>query len=167
MTANTDPAVRSLLDKQEIHEVLMRYCRAVDRLDEALLRSVYHPDATDDHGMFSGPASEFVTWVMKFQRENFVNSIHSISNELVEIDGDVAHSESYFTGFHHFRRDGQDFTRLSCGRYIDRFERRDGAWKIARRIVVNDWGRVDPLAEPIVPITRGFRSREDPVYRQL
>jgi len=37
-------AVQTLLDKQEVYELLMRYCRAIDRCDEPLLRSVYHPD---------------------------------------------------------------------------------------------------------------------------
>ena len=48
--------VRKLLDKQEIYEVLCRYCRALDRGDEKLLRSVYHPDAIDHHGIFDGKA---------------------------------------------------------------------------------------------------------------
>ena len=28
-------------------------------------------------------------------------------------------------------------------RYVDRFERRDGAWKIAHRVVATEWRRVD------------------------
>src|SRR5262249_13218213 len=32
-----ESALRALLDKQEIAEVLARYCRAIDRLDEELL----------------------------------------------------------------------------------------------------------------------------------
>ncbi len=52
--AKTEAALRLMLDKQEIHEVMMRYCRAIDRMDEELLRSVYHPDAIDNHGLFNG-----------------------------------------------------------------------------------------------------------------
>ena len=164
---NRDPEIQAVIDKQAIHDLHMRYCRAVDRLDEELLRSVYSDDAYDDHGIFKGPASEFVGWVLKFQREAFTNSVHSIANLLVELDGDVAHSEAYFTGFHAFTRDGQHFTRLSCGRYVDRLERRNGDWKIVHRVVVNDWGRIDPVGEPVVPLTPGSRSRADPVYRKI
>ncbi len=162
-----DPEIQAVIDKQAIYDVLMRYCRAVDRLDQELLLSVYSEDAYDDHGMFKGPAVDFVAWVMKFQLEAFTNSTHSISNVLIELDGDVAHSEAYFTGFHAFTRDGQDFTRVSCGRYIDRMERRNGDWKIVHRVVVNDWGRIDPVGEPVKPLTPGSRSRADLVYRKI
>ena len=50
-------AVQELLDKQAIAEVMMTYCRALDRLDEALLRSVFHPDSQHNHG-FKGPSSD-------------------------------------------------------------------------------------------------------------
>jgi hypothetical protein len=48
-----------LLDKEAIRDCLMRYCHGIDRCDEDLVRRVYWPGATDDHGMFSGPASDF------------------------------------------------------------------------------------------------------------
>ncbi len=161
------PALRALIDRQEIHDLQMRYCRAVDRLDEELLRSVYFEDAWDDHGVFNGPIAEFIPWVMQFLAEQFQSQIHAISNMLIELDGDVAHGESYFTGFYRFEKDGKPYTRHSCGRYIDRFERRDGVWKIAKRLVVNDWARVDPLTDSVPPIIPGFRSRQDPVYTKL
>ena len=43
--------VQELLDKQQIHEALMRYARGVDRGDAALICSAYHPDAVDEHGV--------------------------------------------------------------------------------------------------------------------
>lgn len=46
--------VREQRDRSEIWQVLMNYCRGVDRLDRELLLSCYHPDATDDHGIFMG-----------------------------------------------------------------------------------------------------------------
>ncbi len=74
MTQSRDPELQRLVDKQEIYEVLMRYCRAVDRLDKALLATVYSEDAWDSHGLFEGKATDFIEWVMKFQLENFENS---------------------------------------------------------------------------------------------
>ena len=56
-------------------------------------------------------------------------------------------------------------TRSRGGRYLDRFERRDGVWKIARRLLVDEWSRLDDLPAPPVPPGRvGLRSKDDPVY---
>ena len=46
-----------LLDKQSISDVIMTYARAIDRLDETMLRSVFHPDSQHAHG-FEGPSSD-------------------------------------------------------------------------------------------------------------
>lgn len=163
---NTDAAVRGLLDKLAIHEVLMRYCRAIDRCDEELLRSVYHADAWDNHGAFNGPASEFIPWVMDLLRRRYKATTHAICNELVEVVGDVAHGESYVFACHRYERDGRECDWTIAGRYVDRFERRDGVWKIAHRVAVMDWDRVDPVTDkrPAPPVV-GLRGRQDPVYR--
>ena len=122
----TERALRVLLDKQEIHEVLMRYCRGIDRCDAELLHSVYHPDATDDHGLFKGKAADFIPWALKALVRDEGTS-HYIANELIEVDGDVAHCESYFFGIHRRQeKDGTTADLVFAGRYADRFERRAG-----------------------------------------
>lgn len=165
MVADSDKALRVLLDKQEIHEVLMRYCRGIDRLDEDILREVYWPDGWDDHGPFNGPVSEFIPFIIKFLRERLDSHSHYICNELIEVDGDVAWGESYFYVAQSVERDGvvQDIT--AGGRYIDRFERREGRWGIARRLVVNDWTRSAPAHVVLPRRVAGSRDRNDPVYR--
>jgi SnoaL-like domain len=165
----SESAMRMLLDKQEITEVLARYCRAIDRLDEELLRSVYWPDGYDDHMSFAGPVAEFIPEAIRSCASIFKSTVHSISNILIEVDGDVADSETYFISFNRLSqlRDGREYDRITCARYIDRFERRHGEWRIARRLVVTDWNRVDPVGESEVwGKAVGLRSREDPVYRK-
>lgn len=168
MEPKRDPAVQVMLDKQEIHDVLMRYCRAIDRCDEELLRSVYHSDAWDNHGPFNGKAADFIPYALKLLRESYKSTTHAICNDLIEVSGDKARSEAYFFACHRFEREGKEADWIVAGRYVDRFERRDGAWKIAHRIAVTDWDRVDAVdkkrkAPPIV----GLRSREDPSYQPL
>ncbi len=166
----SESALRVLLDKQEITEVLARYCRAIDRLDEELLRSVYWPDGYDDHMSFAGPVAEFIPEAIKSCARIFKSTVHSISNILIEVEGDVARSETYFISFNRLseRRDGREYDRITCARYLDRFERRNGEWRIARRLVVTDWNRVDPVGESEVwGKAVGLRSREDPAYRRL
>lgn len=162
-----EKALQALLDKQEIHDVLMRYCRGIDRCDEELLRSVYHPDAWDDHGEFKGPASEFIPHVLKGLRAGSGN-FHSVSNVLIELDGDTAYSEAYVTSWHPMTRDGVRANWIFAGRYVDRFERRDGVWKIAHRTTVLDWQHSMEAAWPQTvdpsPFTRGKRNRDDVVF---
>lgn len=134
------PAVQALLDKQSIYEVLMRYCRGIDRRDAALVRGVYHPDAVDEHALFDGPADAFVEFVMPLL--DGMGTQHLIGNVLVELDGDRAYSEASFVAFHQKGGGVPDVT--VGGRYLDRFERRQGEWKIAHRRVLMDWNRNDP-----------------------
>lgn len=162
-----DPALQVLLDKQEIYEVLMRYCRGVDRCDEQLLRSVYHPDAMDDHGLYKGTASGFVEWVIKTHRL-MKRKFHSVANVLIEVDGDVAFSEAYWTAYIRSGPEGQETDLISTGRYIDCFERRNGAWKIAHRQLVFDFTHRQPAGADLTPErTPGRHAPDDLINRVL
>jgi hypothetical protein len=44
--------IQKLIDKDAIRDLVNIYCRAADRHDHVLMRSLYHEDATDDHGVF-------------------------------------------------------------------------------------------------------------------
>ena len=59
-TSERDPELQTLLDRQAIHDVLMRYSRGLDRHDRKVLESVYWPDAVDDHITYRGDAKGFI-----------------------------------------------------------------------------------------------------------
>lgn len=154
----------ALISRQEIYEVVARYCRGVDRGDIDLLRSVYHEDATDDHGMFKGRGLDFAEWIVDWERENIRQCQHFIGNFSCDIQGDKAFTETYCISFSE-DMSGQNATVYN--RYIDRFERRNGEWKIADRVVVLDLTRIDPPSTPFgdVPgwnFSWGVRDRTDP-----
>jgi len=158
-----------LVAQQEIRDVLIRYTRGIDRMDAELVRSCYWPRAYDDHGAFQGTAEGFVEWVQQVL-SYFDATMHFIGNQLVEVDGDVAHAESYCVAYHRRQpREGEQGHDLVVAlRYVDRLERRDGEWRIADRKCVFDWTRHDPItAEWDLPpkALRGQRDRTDPVYR--
>lgn len=155
-------AVRAVIDKQEIHDVLMRYCRGVDRRDRALIGSAFHPDAIDDHGT-AGPATDLVDLVVN---GTVPQMMHLTGNVLIELEGDTAYAESYFVSIHTADRDSSTFTRFRGGRYLDRFERRAGEWRIAYRMVMDEWARVDEISEMPAGIGahHGERSRDDAVF---
>ena len=134
MDAEIATLLKGLRDRQEIYDCVMRYCRGIDRLDRNVLLSAYHPDALDDHGTFVGPVDRFWEYVCKLHTEYQHRTQHHITNHLCEIDGDVAHSESYYI-FRSLNKAPPLYT-VASGRYVDRFERRNGRWAIAARICV-------------------------------
>lgn len=146
------PRVQALLDRQEITDLLHTYCRAVDRGDENLLRSVYHPDASDDRGpgIFQGTAQEFVAWCMGVLH-NVKLTHHLLTNIRIDLRGDTALAESYFLAYHRLDKPTGKEDVVVGGRYLDRLERRPGGptgvWKIAHRKEINDWVRTMPAAD--------------------
>lgn len=129
--------LQKLHDESAIREVLTRYCRAIDRCDLELLKSVYWPDAGDDHIVFSGNAIAFADFVIPMLKEHTEATQHLIANCWLQIDGDVACGETYVQAYHRLRSDGSAV--VVGGRYLDRLERRHGEWRIADRKVIIDW----------------------------
>lgn len=184
--------LRELIDRQEIEQVLKLYCRAIDRLDAELLKSVYHPDATDDHGSYSGNAHGFADFIIPSMAQSIADGMHTVTHCTIDLDGDFATAESYYWayqrtagGYDHIRAffgasyadarvsDGtiDGFHEFYCGgRYIDLFERRAGVWRILRRKITNEWNDIRPSSriseEGFVAVFNlpGRRDRKDPVY---
>ncbi|WKK24619.1 nuclear transport factor 2 family protein [Streptomyces olivoreticuli] len=160
-----------LWSEREIRAVLQRYCRGLDRLDEELLKSAYHEDAYDDRGVIRGNAHDFAKQIIPLLREAYTGTFHTLHGSTIEIDGDTAGVETYCTAYHY--RDGDGVRRVEQypGRYVDRFERRDGIWKIARRIVLNEPSLVQevPLdpAEAQAGFNPSLRDTGDASYQVL
>ena len=93
---------------------------------------------------------------------------HNTGNQLVEVDGDAAWAEHYTTSSHRIAADAVRPERdlVAWGRYVDRMERRDGGWRIARRTLLVDFIRTDPVtgATSSMPTGAGTRDRSDPSY---
>lgn len=129
------------LDRTEILDCLTRYARGMDRLDRELARSAYHDDAIDDHVGFVGGVEEFLDWAFAYHGGQ-VRHQHYLSNHSIELHGDQAHAETYFM-FIGTERDPKAPLTVFGGRYVDRFERRDGRWGIAVRLCLVEWA-TDP-----------------------
>ncbi|MBV9996171.1 MAG: nuclear transport factor 2 family protein [Caulobacteraceae bacterium] len=129
--------VVELKDRQEIRELMSRYGRAVDRLDRELLLSVYHPDATDDHGCYVGSPEVFAECALSMHAEANTATQHIVTNHVCDLDGNTAHTETYWM-YVGMNREGAPYS-MGGGRYIDRLEKRDGRWGIVARKCVVDW----------------------------
>jgi ketosteroid isomerase-like protein len=123
--------LRTLRDHQEIVHCLHRYSRGIDRCDVDIVESCFHPDAVQDSGFYVGSPRGSAAMVNKFHLDECLCQQHHVTNYVVELDGDVAHVESYYLATVRERR---GTTKFCSGRWIDRFERRDGEWRIAVRL---------------------------------
>jgi hypothetical protein len=141
--AELERTVTELADRQAIRDVLMAYSRGIDRLDRKLLISLYHEDAIDDHGVFVGTREEFADWAIAMHTATHLSHQHCIFNVTCDLDGDVAHTETYYM-FVGMNRTGTPMA-MSGGRYIDRLEKRDGRWAIAARVCVRDWAPLEEI----------------------
>ena len=164
-------AVQALLDKEAIRELAQIYCRAADRHDHELMRSLYHEDATDDHGsFFKGLAMDFIDRLPQIQAPMEILH-HNVTTHNIELDGDRAEGETYILAFHKVSTEEGSFDLLIGGRYFDRYEKRQGVWKFAHRAVVADWANLhNPsivnLDNPVVEGSHiGKPGIADPSYR--
>jgi hypothetical protein len=174
--------LQRLVDKSEITEQLYHWSRGTARKDWDLVRSVFHPHATDNHGTLDGSLDEFIQWQQR-HHSGITQSVHLIGNVLIEFpDSDHALSECYSIAFHHYGEDavnsradivGKDVARqmgemtsLIVGRLIDRFERIDGVWRIAHRQAVFETAKAEPGSRNLLPHwLAAQRDATDPLHR--
>lgn len=166
--------LRRLADRQDILDCLTRFCRGMDRFDRELYLSAFHDDAELAAGPFVGDAAGCWDWAMPMHRDGQVLTHHLLLNHSVEIDGDTAHSETYYQFVarnHPFEQGGGETVMLAGGRYVDRFERRGGEWRIALRTNLIEWSCLQPALPPpfgdvpdIALNGVSARDRSDPSY---
>jgi hypothetical protein len=159
-----------LADKQDILEALTRFSRGMDRFDREVFLSAFHEDATMAAGPFVGSPADCYAWASALHEQGQVATHHNLLNVTYDIDGDVAHTETYYL-FVGRNRDESNW--IAGGRYIDRLEKRGGAWKIALRTNAIEWsGMVPTMAIPFADVPDIFtngapaRSQDDPSYQR-
>ena len=162
-----DAEVRALLDKQAIAEQLAKYCRAVDRLDIPLGHRVFHEDATADYGadLFQGSGRGVIDFICASHLHT-VNHSHQICNSVIMLDGDAAGSETYFHSATRIMDHGKLIQIRVYGRYLDRWERRNGLWAIAERKTIFDFDETRDVVKT-ERHEQGTRDRSDPSYTFL
>jgi hypothetical protein len=164
--------LEKLADRQDILDCLTRVSRGIDRFDRDLFVNAYHPDALIDSGAYvNDPGTVYDGAGRGGHEAGQSATMHGILNHACDLDGDTAHCETYFY-FSGANKDGTNW--LAGGRYLDRFECRNGEWKIAFRYTILEWSSVVPGI--IVPLFENVkdmrvngtpsRSKDDPSYRR-
>ena len=155
--------IQDLSDRAEIHDCMQRYARGIDRQDRALLRSAYHDGAVDDHVGFIGEVDDFIDWALAYHATQ-TRYQHYLLNHTAEIDGDEAHSETYYL-FVGTDREPANHITISGGRYVDRLERRDARWAIVDRVCIVEFNAESEshITEEVIAMMVGMPlSRQDP-----
>jgi SnoaL-like domain len=136
-------ALAEMLDRDSIRNAVVRLARGEDRRDPDLVSSAFWPDATFDYGVFAGDFPAYLAWVTP-GADSIPNTQHILAQTLIELEGATARAETHVVSYHRAdfsaATDGSDLHDACIGaRYLDQFERRDGEWRIARRVMLYDW----------------------------
>jgi hypothetical protein len=141
-----------LLAERQIRRRLVDYCHGVDRCDAEMVASVYHDDGTDDHGSFVGLGSDFATYVARRLRESYLATQHTTADPAIDFVSDTAADVVTYVRAEHVAQGDDGLTLVTFeGEYRDRFEAREGTWKIASRVVVHSWDSRRPLETAFDP----------------
>src|SRR5690606_13122750 len=131
--------MRHLLEVHAIQQVMLRYTRAIDRNDGDAMMGIFWPEGLDYHGMDKGTAAGFMER-SRANRASISSRYHLLGpSHVLAIDDAQAKVETYFLYLGVFPVEGDDdtFGHLA-GRYRDLFEKREGEWRVLRRLVVFD-----------------------------
>jgi len=170
--AELEAIVAYLDDRQQIGDVYRRYMRGFDRNDLELLRSAFWPDVQINYGDQVNSFDDFVVKHLNRHTAELLSWGHLITNESVEIEGDVAHLETYVTALFNPKDETSVFgggPTIVGGRYIDRLDRRNGEWRIAVREFAPHFSAT--VAEHARDLkwpdhAAGTWDRRDPSYRR-
>ena len=159
--------LQQVADRQEITDLIYRYCRSVDRLDVPLGHSIWHADGYADYSasVYQGDGRGSIDHICA-QHLNTLMHSHQMSNIVIELDGDRAGSESYVTANLRVKR-GDALIQMSVwSRYVDSWSRREGRWGLDKRIAIRDFDEIREV-KAMNDFDTGKRDRTDPSYTVL
>ncbi|QFT76231.1 nuclear transport factor 2 family protein [Erythrobacter sp. THAF29] len=138
-----------LEDREAIRDLIAAYAHAIDRRRWDMMEKLFHPDAQFQFGTVLGGWRGFVE-----QAQAIIDPCLATQHQLGQVqfgfeDDVTCHTETYMTAMHTipagypiadvFPDQGRIYSAVIAGRYVDRFEKRNEAWRIARRIGLYDW----------------------------
>jgi hypothetical protein len=130
--------LKALLDRDAIRRCVVRLARGEDRRSADLIRSCWWPEAKFDYGVYSGDFDAYLAWVVPGAGA-IKDTQHLLGQTHVELAGDKAYAETHVFSYHRVDAGQGDHDTCIGGRYLDTFEKRDGTWKIADRVMLYDW----------------------------
>jgi hypothetical protein len=129
--------LKGLLDRERIRECIVRLARGEDRRAADIISASYWPDSTTDYGVFQGSFQQYLDWVVPGS-DVIKNTQHVLGQSVIDIEGNAARAETHVISYHRIAM-GEERDTCIGGRYLDGLEKRDGEWRIARRVMLYDW----------------------------
>ncbi len=141
---------QQLTDIEEIKDLAKFYCRGVDRLDPALMKRAYWPDAYEDHGPFKGNVLDYIDMCMEVH-DFWCRTMHCIFNHSIELEenGEHARGEIYNVTYM-FRAETPEMDTFYT-RYLDQYEKRNGEWRIIKRVATMEGNTKTAITETDLP----------------
>jgi hypothetical protein len=163
---------------EAVRRVTALYCHALDRRAFHLLEACFHADATYRFASIEGDWRTFVE-AAKAVLLPLSGTHHQLGQSLiVSLGPDEAEAETWFTAIHQVPADapadapfpgtGRAYEAIVWGRYIDRFKRRDGFWRITHRTGLHDGRHDRPTVDAgfggLPAAWRGAHGAADPAH---
>ena len=130
--------IETLLAEQAIRKAVTYYSRGCDRCDLEIFKKAFHADAEVKYGTYDGHYEKFCEEIVAGNL-TLKDTSHTIINQYYEIDinSNKASGEIYVLALW----GSDDFNYTCSGRYLDKYESRDGDWRIVFRQYLYDWSR--------------------------
>lgn len=149
--AKLEGALQPVADHRAILDNELQYTRGLDRHDEELITTVFWPDAQVSYGTLVS-MDEMAAWANAGHADSAAHQ-HFVTGLTLDIDGDTAHEEGYIFFSSDMPRDKSfdteglptpgraltgSLTTFGTGRYVNRYERRNGEWRMIVHEYVQD-----------------------------
>jgi len=170
MQDSTNAQLQLLVDHFEIREAVEAYIHARDHADGEATADIYHPDSTEDHGPIQDSGRRFAERANEALLSYWTGCHHLLGQTRIKVTGDTAGAETYFLASLTRELDGVKMLDQMAGRYIDRFERREGKWRIKARKCVSSWSLSVPITSDFLrghEFLQTQQSEQDPSYEVL
>ena len=139
-TGELAPALRRLLDRQEIVDLLLRYASTIDAKDHTTLRSLFTDDVRGQYGedtVIDG-ADELLQWIDDMTKTATWQH-HMLHVYHVDFVSDTEATTLTYHTSHQTTTDAPDRCRKIVARYYDTVRKVDGRWLIADKYMQIGW----------------------------
>lgn len=142
----SDIEIRGLLDEAALRRTAELYAQGADRRDKVTWAAVTTQDCViEAPGIILRGQREIVA-ALDIMAQLYVATQHRVHNQIVTLEGDRAHGETYSVAEHLSVGEGGRTLLTWAIRYQDRWRREAGQWRFEHRFLILDWTETRALA---------------------